>query len=297
VWIAQAGDEIRPDAVLEPEGETEEEIVFREEDVGDAESKPEPEPEPAETAPDFDEDEIVAVEPEPAEPPETEEIAADKEEVAESDTQADTSAQESEADDAVEAGISIGDDAGEDKSGEDGQDIVAEFYGEDEGGGEAGESEKVVIGKIRRKPAISPGLAAGWGMLCLAIAAVGYISVSQRVSVVRALPGSAWIYDRLGLPVNVRGLDFTDVAYSWERDAGRVFLEVHGDIVNISDRRINVPTVVFALRGENESDVFQWEYDVVNEPLDSGESATFAVRIPTPPKSIKTVQVRFAKAR
>lgn len=190
-------------------------------------------------------------------------------------------------------------DTGDDASMDDGsaRDAVADFYGDDGKVDTPAGAEKIYIGKARRRGSLSAGLAAGWAMLCLGIAAAGYFAISQRVEVVRALPGSAWVYELIGMPVNVRGLDFADVAYSWGSSANRVFLEVHGDIVNVTDKTMGVPSVVFALRGEKDSDVFQWEYQVVNEPLAAGERATFAVRIPTPPKSTKAVQVRFAKAR
>ena len=188
---------------------------------------------------------------------------------------------------------------------EDDIDVVADFYGEtgDEeppAEPEAKEEpapEKIVIGKVRRRSRMPTGIAAAWLGLCAVVGGIGYFAVTERVAVVRALPGSAWLYTRLGLPVNVRGLDFRDVAYSWETDDGRVVLEVHGDIVNITRDRLDVPRVVFALRDAASTEVYQWEDQVVRDPLAAGESATFAIRIPTPPKSIKSVQVRFAGVR
>ncbi len=164
---------------------------------------------------------------------------------------------------------------------------------------EGAEPEKIVVGKARRRraPVGAGAIAAGWGMLCLAVFGLGYLATSQRVAVVRALPGTAWVYASLGLPVNVRGLDFRSVDYTWETEAGRVVLQVHGDIVNITGQELHVPSVIFALRDENETEVYQWEDEVLHEPLAGGDRATFAIRIPTPPKSIKSVQVRFAKAR
>ncbi|MDH3579645.1 MAG: zinc-ribbon domain-containing protein [Hyphomicrobiales bacterium] len=166
--------------------------------------------------------------------------------------------------------------------------------------GTEGEREEIVVGKGRRRrqlPAVATGLAAGWGALCLVLFGLGYLATSQRVGVVQALPGTAWVYEALGMPVNLRGLDFRGIDYTWETEAGRVVLQVHGDIVNISGQQLNVPGIVFALRDENETEVYKWEDEVLHEPLAAGERATFAVRIPTPPKSIKSVQVRFAKNR
>lgn len=158
-------------------------------------------------------------------------------------------------------------------------------------------SGKVEIGKARRRRAFPGRVAAGWLGLLAAVAGLGALAVGQRAEVVRMLPGTAWAFEAAGMPVNVRGLDFRDVAYSWETDAGQVVLEVHGDIVNITSADLAVPSLVLGLRDETEKEVYQWEEEVMGGSLAAGDSATFAIRIPTPPKSVKSVQVRFAKAR
>ncbi len=308
VWTARSADEIQPDdAPPLEEAEEDEEIVFREEEAGDGEAEPADEAGAeiaAAAAGEAEPDSAAEADQEPEqdtsfEDTSFEDISFEDADGAEPEESADGTEVDQEPEQDVQADASMDEEAGqgEPEDDETGADIVADFYGDGEGDVVVQKSEKVVIGKARRQPVISPGLAAGWGMLCLAIAAIGYIAITQRVAVVRILPGSAWAYARIGLPVNIRGLDFADVAYTWESEAGRVILEVHGDIVNVAETQKDVPSVVFALRGENDGDVFQWEYDVVTEPLAAGARATFAVRIPTPPKSIKSVQVRFAKGR
>jgi len=114
---------------------------------------------------------------------------------------------------------------------------------------------------------------------------------------VRILPGAAATYERLGLPVNVRGLEFEKIKYSWETSAGRPVLEVYGDIVNVTSEPLKVPTVVFGLRTKEKVEVYQWAADVRSELLPGGQRTAFSAQIPTPPKSISDVQVRFAKVR
>ncbi|MFQ5625602.1 MAG: zinc-ribbon domain-containing protein [Methyloligellaceae bacterium] len=179
--------------------------------------------------------------------------------------------------------------------------------GKDEAGAEAGdeagdeaESPPIVIGKarLRRAPVIdNVNAAAGWACLALILAGVAGIAYFQRVNVVRALPGTASAYERIGLPVNVRGLKFEKVKYSWVMSAGRPVLEVYGDIVNVTPQPLKVPTVVFGLRTKEKVEVYQWAADVRTELLPAAERTAFAAQIPTPPKSIRDVQVRFAKVR
>ena len=160
------------------------------------------------------------------------------------------------------------------------------------------DSPPIVIGKARKRrgPMLS-NVAAGWAALALMLAGVMSLVYFQRVNVVRALPGSASAYERIGLPVNVRGLEFAEVKYSWEESAGRPVLEVFGNIVNMTSKPLKVPTVVFGLRTKEKVEVYQWAADVRSELLPPGKQTAFSAQIPTPPKSIRDVQVRFAKVR
>ncbi|MGI9383872.1 MAG: zinc-ribbon domain-containing protein [Methyloligellaceae bacterium] len=155
----------------------------------------------------------------------------------------------------------------------------------------------IVIGRSRRRDGSLIAVASGWALLIGFVAGVLSLAYTKRVEVVRLLPGAAKAYARLGIPVNVRGLQFENVQYSWSVDAGRPTLEVHGDIVNVTRQPIKVPTVVFALRNGVDTEVYQWAADVREEPLPARDRTRFVARIPTPPKSIRSVQVRFAKFR
>ncbi len=155
----------------------------------------------------------------------------------------------------------------------------------------------IVIPEELPAAAMDTKLMAGWAGLALFVILAVTLLITQRVGIVSALPGAASAYSSIGLPVNVRGLDFDKVTSTWTVEAGRSILEIHGDIVNVTDSEVSVPTVVFALRNAKGLEVYQWAAEVRNEPLAGGERTPFVARIPTPPKSIKNVQVKFAKAR
>lgn len=153
---------------------------------------------------------------------------------------------------------------------------------------------QIAVGKARRYSKIPVGVAAGWGALGLVVLAVLGSAYTSRVDVVRALPATAGLYDLFGAPVNVRGLDFEDVDYGWTVDDGRVILEVRGEVVNVTDAPLTVPTLTFNLRNEERAEIYQWMADIRTEPLPGGESTRFVARIPSPPKSVRSLQVRFA---
>lgn len=144
-----------------------------------------------------------------------------------------------------------------------------------------------------RRPPLS---AVGIGALIASLLVFFSFAIFQRSRVVKAFPTTAGLYETIGLGVNLRGLEFQSVSYSWESDAGKVFLAVKGEIVNITSQNIDVPTVVFALRDRKGAELFHWAKNVVAVPLPAGRKTRFTARIPSPPETVRSLQVRFAKA-
>lgn len=312
IWNATMADQPKPDIAL-PDFD-DEEIVFKEEPEAPAEpetaaaepeasveeeAKPEPEPDD-EVAADFDFDSIPVDEPD--DKPD-DEVSADfdfdsipvdepnaETELAE-DPVADVVA-EAEAEAAAEAKKEAEETVAEAPAEEAPEAVESEAEPEE------AESPPIVIGKAKKRRGPMLGnIAAGWAALALVVTSITGFAYFQRISVVRALSGTASTYESIGLPVNVRGLEFKKVKYSWETSAGRPVLEVFGDIVNVTSKPMKVPTVVFGLRTKEKVEVYQWAADVRSELLPPGKSTAFTAQIPSPPKSIRDVQVRFAKVR
>jgi len=143
----------------------------------------------------------------------------------------------------------------------------------------------------------STGQLVSWAMLALLVVIGFTLAVVNREAVVRNLPGSASFYGGLGLTVNLRGLDFENVKSTWTMEADQPVLEVSGEIVNITDGQMAVPVVVFALHDEDGVEVHRWQAEVTDKPLEAGGRTQFSARIPSPPRSSKSVQVKFAEAQ
>jgi hypothetical protein len=135
-----------------------------------------------------------------------------------------------------------------------------------------------------------------WAMLAVLVVAGFTLAVVNREAVVRSMPGTASFYSGLGMTVNLRGLDFENVTSTWTKEADQPVLEVNGEIVNITDGPMQVPAVVFELHDENGVEVHQWEAEVTKDPLEAGQRTEFTARIPSPPSSSRSVQVKFARA-
>src|SRR5262249_32444020 len=71
-----------------------------------------------------------------------------------------------------------------------------------------------------------------WLLLIGLIAALGYSFIRYREIIAVYWPQSASVYAFIGMPVNVRGLDFSDIHYSTKMEDGEPVLAVEGNLVN-----------------------------------------------------------------
>src|SRR5215468_8249347 len=84
-----------------------------------------------------------------------------------------------------------------------------------------------------------------WTSAILTLVAINLMLIGWRSNVVRWLPQMASFYAAIGLPVNLRGLVFTNVTTERETNDGVEVLVVQGMIVNIVKRAVEVPRLRF----------------------------------------------------
>ncbi|MEZ0277597.1 zinc-ribbon domain-containing protein [Methyloceanibacter sp.] len=136
----------------------------------------------------------------------------------------------------------------------------------------------------------------GWAALAAIVALVLGTLLFAPSTVVSIVPGAARLYSLLGMPVGTHGLAFQGVRYGWTNEGGQMVLEVQGDVVNNSGSKVEVPTVVIALRDESGEEISEWTTEVSETELEGGETTAFLRQIPSPPSNVRSVKVRFAKA-
>jgi hypothetical protein len=98
------------------------------------------------------------------------------------------------------------------------------------------------------------------------------------------------------MPVNTRGLAFENVRYSWNTDSGQPVLKVEGEIVNVTSGSVDVPTVVIGLRDGAGKELSLWTANAEGQQLAAGEHVGFAAEIPSPPDTVRSLKLHFAKA-
>ena len=138
------------------------------------------------------------------------------------------------------------------------------------------------------------GLGLGWMGLIAAVLIVAWSAVVYRQEIATLWPQSASLYARLGLPVNARGIGIADVAYSDQMEDGQVVLKVTGNLVNITARELPVPPIRVTLSGEDNRELYHWNFSAPVATLKPGQSTPFQTRLSSPPSGARHLEVRFA---
>jgi predicted Zn finger-like uncharacterized protein len=158
----------------------------------------------------------------------------------------------------------------------------------------APEKGDIAVGAPKRKPRSAVSI--GWGVLALLVAILGGFFVFAQGAVVSMLPGAARLYAVVGMPVNTRGLAFEDLHYEWGAADGQTVLKLTGNIANITGSPLAAPAVVIALRDEGGTELAEWTASLDAPTIAAGERYRFEAEIPSPPETLRSLKVRFAKA-
>jgi len=116
-------------------------------------------------------------------------------------------------------------------------------------------------------------------------------------TVVRTLPGSIAVYDKLGIDVNIHGFAFANISHQYLMANGTRVLAIRGEIINVSNTKKIVPSLRFRLRDKVGNQVYSWSLNGVSQqPLHPGTSTNFLTRVASPPKLADDFQIHFAQA-
>jgi hypothetical protein len=110
---------------------------------------------------------------------------------------------------------------------------------------------------------------------------------------VRAMPQTASLFAAIGLPVNLRGLAFTDVKTTKEMHDGVPVLLVQGTISNVARQPRDVARLRFSMRNGAGREIYAWTTLPARSVLAPGDSLPFQTRLASPPTEGRDVVVRF----
>jgi predicted Zn finger-like uncharacterized protein len=121
--------------------------------------------------------------------------------------------------------------------------------------------------------------------------------IGLRKDVVRHAPQLASLYASIGLPVNLRGLEFAEVKIGNEIRDGVPVLVIEGAVVNKVTMPVDVPRLRFALRNASGAELYSWTAQPGQPVLEPGARLPFRSRLASPPAESHDVQVRFFTLR
>ena len=131
----------------------------------------------------------------------------------------------------------------------------------------------------------------------VALFAVNAALIGWRSDVVRAMPQTASLFAAIGLPVNLRGLAFSDITTTWETHDNATVLLVQGTITNVSKQPRDVPRIRLAMKNDKGAEVYSWTSLPTRTALAPGDSEPFQTRLASPPPEGQSVEVRFFHRR
>jgi predicted Zn finger-like uncharacterized protein len=147
--------------------------------------------------------------------------------------------------------------------------------------------------RAKGRPALaSPGAALGLALVVgLGLAVLG------RATIVRAMPQSAGLYARIGLPVNLRGLELRDVvAFQTPGEGAQGQLVVEGDLLGVAAAGAEVPPIEVEVRDGRDQPLYRWRIAPPRASLEKSETARFRASLSAPPAQGRSVRVHFAAA-
>ena len=139
---------------------------------------------------------------------------------------------------------------------------------------------------------LTPALAFGLTLL----AALPIVCLA-RASVVRAVPQTAALFARIGLPVNLRGIAIRDVvAYSNPGEDGRATeLVVEGDLMGVAAADVPVAPLSAEILDAGGRVLRTFPVTAPRAVLGQAEAARFRGALTSPPPEGRTIVLRFAQ--
>src|SRR5262249_46351799 len=135
-----------------------------------------------------------------------------------------------------------------------------------------------------------------WAAFAAAALAPLAAALLNPEATVRLFPASMLLFDGIGLPVNIYGLEVRRIEQQHVIVEGTRVISIKGEIVNVSDSDRKVPSLRFTLLNNADDGVYAWTLDSGIRPLRPGEMTTFTTRVASPPPMAENVQIRFAHA-
>ncbi|MEX0838167.1 MAG: MJ0042-type zinc finger domain-containing protein [Parvibaculum sp.] len=152
--------------------------------------------------------------------------------------------------------------------------------------------------QVRRAASMRRGKAlnvAGWVTLALFVGGTLMGGYQWRADIASFWPATTRVYAAVGAPVNLRGLEFRNVAYERQEEQGLPVLAVTGEVVNVSGKAVALPRLRIGLRDVDQTELYHWTFALDQGELPADEATTFTTRLSSPPVEARDIEIRFVR--
>ena len=108
---------------------------------------------------------------------------------------------------------------------------------------------------------------------------------------VESVPDLASLYELIGMPVNVAGVDFSMVDVQLVQKSGSPVITVETELVNPGAKPVILPSVQFSVLGNEGSELYSWSIDPDHVGLGPGERKMIETSIAAPAQA-KSISLR-----
>ncbi|HHK74419.1 MAG TPA: hypothetical protein ENJ57_04555 [Rhizobiales bacterium] len=133
--------------------------------------------------------------------------------------------------------------------------------------------------------------------MAAALALLAGGGIYYRMAVCTYVPALAGLYEAIGLPVNLLGVDFAGVELTRKYENGFPLLSIQGEVVNVSGRVRQVPDVRLGLKGPGGQEIYHWSINVGRTRLGPDQRVKFVTRLASPPEEASKLILKFDTPR
>jgi len=143
------------------------------------------------------------------------------------------------------------------------------------------------LGQVRRAARILGSV------VLIGLLAVAYFG---RVQIVEQFPAAAGLYEKIGLGVNVIGLEISGIQTLRTTRDGKEVLVVSAELVGLKPVPVVIPPVVVTLLNDAGDAIYEWSLTPQVRDLMAGERATIETQLTQPPADAARVRLSFTGA-
>jgi len=132
-------------------------------------------------------------------------------------------------------------------------------------------------------------------MSAFALVTLACSTIVFKDAIVAAVPETEKYYETAGIETQNTGLKIANVVTTRGVKNGITQLIVRGEIANVAANTVPVPPIQLVMRGQSDSNLYEWTVAAAKNELEAGETSRFTAVTKDYPEGAVNVEVTFAR--